>query len=84
MGVYIEWMDGTAYAAANWDDLAKVVKVATPLQAPDTKEKWMDGVRYRVAEFYDHEIVYTDTESFFKELFRIGMLNDLREKSSPT
>lgn len=80
MGVYIEWMDGTAYAAANWDDLAKVVKLDTIITPPSSSDEWMDKVSSRVLAFEGHNLIYTDPETFFKELFRVGILNDLREK----
>jgi hypothetical protein len=82
MGIYIEWMDGRAYAAATWDDLAKVVNEANRLEPDNSSEEWMDGVRYRVSEVFNTKIMYHDTESFFQELFRVGVLKDLRVKES--
>jgi hypothetical protein len=80
MSVYIEWDNGEAYGAANWDDLAELVKMSTPLTPPDTIGKWMDNVSYRSQEFYGKKLQYTDAESFFRELFRVGILTTLIEK----
>jgi len=80
MGVYIEWDNGEAYGAANWDDLAELVKMSTPLTPPATVDKWMGNVGYRAEEFYGKKLEYTDSESFFRELFRVGILTTLREK----
>jgi hypothetical protein len=54
--------------------------MSTPLTPPDTIGKWMDNVSYRSQEFYGKKLQYTDAESFFRELFRVGILTTLIEK----
>ena len=53
------------------------------LQPENSKEEYMDGVSYRVSEIFGTEISYHNTETFFQELFRVGVLKDLRVKELP-
>ena len=76
--IHIRFNDGRVYGASDWDDLLKVVKLDTPF-VPETPKNYMRNFSWRIADFMGHKISYTNAETFFMELQRVGVIENIIE-----
>jgi hypothetical protein len=78
MSIYIRWSDGQEYGAADWDGLIRIVKLDVPLVPDPTPDIYMSNVAWRTVRYQGYWLEYTNAETFFYELLRVGLVTEIR------